>query len=57
MLDEAAHAIVSRCDGAASIVAIVEDLMRNFVGASRQAIEGDVIALVQDFTDKGVMVL
>jgi pyrroloquinoline quinone biosynthesis protein D len=55
MLDPIAHAIVSRCDGVATLGAIVDDLCRAFEGAPRDVIERDVLKLVQDFADKGVM--
>ncbi|HLG88652.1 MAG TPA: pyrroloquinoline quinone biosynthesis peptide chaperone PqqD [Alphaproteobacteria bacterium] len=55
MLDAIAHAIVSRCDGAATVEAIVGDLCRAFEGAPRDVIETDVLKLIQDFADKGVM--
>ena len=55
MLDPIAHAIISRCDGQASTAAIVEDLCRTFEGAPHDVIEADVIKLIQDFADKGVM--
>lgn len=57
MLDAIAHAIVSRCDGKASVGAIVDDLCRAFDQAPRELIEGDVVNLLQDFADKGVLSL
>ncbi len=57
MLDPIAHAIVSRCDGAASVGAIVDDLASLYGEAQREAIQADVLALVQDFADKGVLAL
>lgn len=56
-LDGIAHAIVSRCDGEATIDAIVDDLCRAFEGAPRDVVAADVLKLVQDFADKGVMTL
>jgi pyrroloquinoline quinone biosynthesis protein D len=55
MLDEIAHAIVSRCDGAASVVAIIDDLSAGFADVPREMIEKDVVALLQDLADKGVV--
>jgi pyrroloquinoline quinone biosynthesis protein D len=55
VLDPVAHAIVSRCDGTASLGAVVDDLCATFPGAPRELIEKDVITLVQNFTDKNVM--
>ena len=57
MLDEIAYAIVSRCDGEDSVAAIVDDLCEAFEDAPREAVEGDVTALLQDFADKGVIAL
>jgi pyrroloquinoline quinone biosynthesis protein D len=57
LLDETAHAIVSRCDGERTIAAIVDDLCVAYAGAPRDAITADVLTLVQDFADKGVMTL
>jgi pyrroloquinoline quinone biosynthesis protein D len=56
LLDPIAHAIVSRCDGQATVGGIVEDLCRTFADAPSDLIERDVVALIQDFVDKGVMV-
>ena len=55
VLDAVAHAIVSRCDGAARLDAVVADLCNAFPDAPREVIEKDVIALVQNFVDKSVM--
>lgn len=57
MLDAIAHAIVSRCDGAATVGAIVNDLCRTYAEAPRELIEADVVKLIQDFADKGVLIL
>ncbi len=53
-LDPIAHEIVKRCDGAASVSAIVDDLAKTYK-ADRAVIERDVSKLLQDFADKGVM--
>jgi pyrroloquinoline quinone biosynthesis protein D len=55
VLDPVAHAIVSRCDGAARLDAVVTDLCNAFPDAPRDVVEKDVIALVQSFVDKSVM--
>jgi len=55
VLDDIAHAIVSRCDGVASVAAIVADLCAAFPGAPPDAVERDVAALLQDLADKGVI--
>lgn len=57
MLDEIAHAIVSRCDGVADVGRLVDELCRIYSEAPRNLIEGDVLKLLQDFADKGVMVI
>jgi pyrroloquinoline quinone biosynthesis protein D len=56
LLDEIAHAIVSRCDGGKSVAAIVDELCSAY-DAPRDAVVADVLKLVRDFHDKGVMVL
>ena len=56
VLDAIALEIVQRCDGAASVGAIVDDLAGRF-NAPRELILRDVNALLQDFADKGVMSL
>ena len=55
VLDDIAHAIVTRCDGVASMAAIIADLCAAFPGAPPEAVERDVAALIQDLADKGVM--
>ena len=57
MLDAVAHAIVSRCDGTATIGEIIDDLCRAYAEAPRERIEPDVLSLIQNFADKGVMTL
>ena len=52
--DEIALEIVKRCDGAASVAVIVDDLAATFK-ADRAVIERDVCALLQQLTEKGVM--
>jgi pyrroloquinoline quinone biosynthesis protein D len=56
LLDEIAHAIVSRCDGGKTIAAIVDDLCSNHIDAPREQITADVLQLIQTFVDKGVIV-
>jgi pyrroloquinoline quinone biosynthesis protein D len=55
VLDDIAHVIVTRCDGIASVAAIVADLCTAFPGAPSEAVARDVAALLQDLADKGVM--
>jgi pyrroloquinoline quinone biosynthesis protein D len=57
LLDEPGHAIVSRCDGENTIVDIVDQLCAAYPDARRDAISTDVVALVRDFAQKGVMSL
>ncbi|MGH6877329.1 MAG: pyrroloquinoline quinone biosynthesis peptide chaperone PqqD [Rhizomicrobium sp.] len=57
LLDEPAHAIVSRCDGEKTIAAIVNELCAAYADAPRETIAADVLKVVQDFADKGVMTL
>ena len=54
VLDPIALEIVQRCDGAASVSAIVDELSGKY-NAPRDVILRDVNALLQDFADKGVM--
>jgi pyrroloquinoline quinone biosynthesis protein D len=54
VLDVIAHEIVRRCDGAATVTAIVDDLAGKFT-APRDVIARDVNSLLQDLADKGIM--
>jgi pyrroloquinoline quinone biosynthesis protein D len=54
MPDEPAMAILKRCDGDASVSAIVDQLAAEF-DAPRSEIEGDVIEMLQDLCDKGFL--
>jgi pyrroloquinoline quinone biosynthesis protein D len=56
VLDPIALEILQRCDGAASVSAIVDDLASKFT-APREQILRDVSDMLQDFADKGVMSL
>ncbi len=56
VLDEIALQIVKRCDGAAALAAILDDLATAFA-APRELIAKDVHALLRDLADKGVMTL
>lgn len=55
ILDAPAHAVVSRCDGATTVAAIIDSLCAEFMGAPRDVIESDVIALLQNLADKSVV--
>ena len=52
--DDIALEIIKRCDGEATVTAIVDDLAATF-NAPRDVIEKDVSALLQELTNKGVM--
>ena len=52
--DDIAVEILKRCDGEASVTAIVDDLAAAFA-APREVIEKDVGALLQDLANKGVV--
>ena len=54
VLDEVALEIVKCCDGEASVAAIVDDLAVRFE-APRDVIAKDVVTMLQDFADKGIM--
>ena len=55
VLDEIAQTIVSRCDGDVQVETIIEGLCATFPETPRDVIESDVIALLQNFADKGVI--
>ena len=52
--DRIALEILKRCDGEASVSAIVDQLAQAFK-ADRAVIERDVIAMLQGLADKGVL--
>ena len=56
MPDPIAVEILKRCDGKASVAAIVDDLAATFA-AERSQIEADVGAFLQDLADKGMVAL
>jgi pyrroloquinoline quinone biosynthesis protein D len=55
MPDEIAMEVLHRCDGQTSIAAMVDAFAATF-DADREEITGDVLALVQELVDKGVLV-
>ena len=55
-LDEIAYEVVSLCDGERSLVDLVDVLAAKFDQAPREAIHGDVTAMLQDLADKGFIV-
>jgi pyrroloquinoline quinone biosynthesis protein D len=54
LLDPIALAILRRCDGVASVEAITSSLAEAFEG-ERDRIRADVVALLQDLADKGLV--
>ena len=52
--DPIALEILKRCDGEATVAAIVDDLAQTF-SAPRDVIAKDVNAMLQDLADKGIM--
>ncbi len=54
--DETSVEILQRCTGEATLAAIIEQLSFEF-DAPRDEIAGDVLALVQDLTEKGILSL
>jgi pyrroloquinoline quinone biosynthesis protein D len=54
MPDEIAIEILKRCDGKASVAAIVDDLAQAF-SAEPDQVAGDVRAFLQDLADKGLI--
>jgi pyrroloquinoline quinone biosynthesis protein D len=56
MPDQIAIEILKRCDGEATVAAIVADLAATF-GADRDQVAGDVQAFLQDLADKGMLTL
>ena len=55
VLDAIALEILRGCDGAANVAAIVDHLATRY-DAPRADIQHDVVGLLQDFADKGVIV-
>jgi pyrroloquinoline quinone biosynthesis protein D len=55
VLDSIALEILRGCDGSAHVAAIVDDLASRY-DAPRADIQRDVVELLQDFADKGVIV-
>jgi pyrroloquinoline quinone biosynthesis protein D len=53
--DETAVSVLKLCDGKTSVADIVTALSKEY-SASPQEIQGDVIAMLQDLADKGVLI-
>lgn len=56
MPDDISVEILKRCDGRASVSAIVDDLARAFEADAAQ-VAGDVRGFLQDLADKGMLAL
>lgn len=56
MLDDIAADIVQRCDGAASIDAVIDGLAESYA-AERAEIAADVVAMIAGLLEKRVMIL
>ncbi len=56
MPDETAVEILKRCDGQATVEAIIADLCRTY-DADRTEVMADVRAFLQDLADKGMVTL
>jgi pyrroloquinoline quinone biosynthesis protein D len=54
MPDEIATAILQRCDGAVSVGAIADALATEF-SASRDVVGPDILQMLQDLADKGMI--
>jgi pyrroloquinoline quinone biosynthesis protein D len=54
MPDEIAISVLRRCDGRASIAAIAAELAREY-GAPPEIVESDVIEMLQDLVEKGIV--
>jgi pyrroloquinoline quinone biosynthesis protein D len=56
MPDDIAVEILKRCDGQATVAAIVDELAEAF-GAERDQVAADVRTFLQDLADKGMLTL
>jgi pyrroloquinoline quinone biosynthesis protein D len=54
VLDDVAHAVLSRCDGGLSVAEIAAELGAEF-DAPVDEIRGDVLELLQDLAHKGIV--
>ena len=55
MPDEIAVAILQRCDGVATVAAIADELAAKF-SAPRDQVGRDIVQMLQDLADKGMVV-
>lgn len=54
MPDEIAVEVLKRCDGDTTLKDIIDDLARTFE-AERDVVAADVVAMLQDLADKGII--
>lgn len=54
MPDEIAVEVLKRCDGDTTLKDIIDDLARTFE-AERDVVAADVVAMLQDLSDKGII--
>jgi pyrroloquinoline quinone biosynthesis protein D len=47
--------VLARVDGNRDLTAIVQDLLQEYQGADEAEVRGDVLALLQDLTKRGVL--
>ena len=54
-LNEVASAIVRRCDGEHTVESIVNELGAAFTGAEREVVERDVLELLEQLRERGLL--
>ena len=55
-LDDVAYEVISRCDGAATVKNVVENLCKKFDQVEPDIIVNDVTDMLQNLADKGFVV-
>ena len=55
-LDEIAYEVISRCDGERTVTDVVNELCLKFDQVEREVIMNDVVGMLQNLADKGVVV-
>ena len=56
-LDEIAAEVMQLVDGKASIISIVDILVKKFEGASKDIVKKDVLSMLQPLAEKGFIVI
>ncbi|UEM19582.1 pyrroloquinoline quinone biosynthesis peptide chaperone PqqD [Skermanella mucosa] len=56
MPDEIAVEVLKRCDGDTTLKDIIDDLAKTFE-AERDVVAADVVAMLQDLSDKGIITI